>query len=156
VATGTAELRASTPDTTGSAYVARLDSTISMLHLGFTKDVVSRWFGRLVVPANYASGGSFKLFVLANATTGVTRLNVELLSVSDAEDLDPALTANTAQDVTVPGTAFLAKLVTFTSLPTLQAGDTLLAAILHDGTHANDTLAVDTLVASAWLEYTTT
>jgi hypothetical protein len=83
-------------------------------------------------------------------------MNIEALSVSDGEDFDPTLTANTAQDISVPGTSLLAKLVTFTGLPTLQVGDTLLVAILHDGAHANDTVAGSTFVHSAWLEYVTT
>jgi hypothetical protein len=57
----------------------------------------------------------------------------------------------TAQDVTVPGTALVRKDVTF-SVSGLVGGDVLVLAIAHDGAHANDTLAVNTLLYGAWLE----
>jgi hypothetical protein len=64
------------------------------------------------------------------------------------------LTDETAQDITVPGTAYLRKKVTFILTETLAANDLLIVEIFHDGDHTNDTLAATTLLFSCGLEYT--
>ena len=63
------------------------------------------------------------------------------------------ITSDTAQDITVPGTARLTKEVTFTvgDLANIAANDLLIVEILHEGTHANDTLAVNTELLEAYL-----
>ena len=92
--------------------------------------------------------------IAANATSGVTRLQVATKAIADNESMNPTLTDETAQDITVPGTAYLRKDVTFTLTETLAAGDLVIVEIYHNGLHANDNLAVDTLLFGAWLEYT--
>jgi len=54
----------------------------------------------------------------------------------------------------VPGTAYLRKDVTFALTEALAAFDTLLVQVYHEGAHANDTLAVNTLLLGASLEVT--
>lgn len=124
-------------------------------HWEFVLDVEGVIYGQVRVPPSYASGGVIRLSIAANATSGVTRLQVGTKAVADGESLNPgALTDESAQDVTVPGTAYLRKDVTFTLTESLVADDLLLVEIFHDGDHANDTLAVNTLLFGAWLEVT--
>jgi hypothetical protein len=123
-------------------------------HWEFLKDVEGKLYGQVAVPDNYTSGGVIRLLVAANATSGVTRLQVGTKAVADGESLNPTLTDETAQDITVPGTAYLRKDVTFTLTETLADKDLLLVEVFHDGDHANDTLNANTLLFGAWLEYT--
>jgi hypothetical protein len=124
-------------------------------HWEFVKDVDGKVYGEVRVPPGYTSGGTLRLAIAANATTGVTRLVVGTKAVADGESLNPgSLTDETAQDITVPGTAYLRKDVTFTLTETLAANDLLVVEIYHNGAHANDTLAVNTLLVGAWLEVT--
>ena len=124
-------------------------------HWEFVKDVDGKIYGVVKVPPDYLSGGAIKMSIAANATTGVTRLVVGSKAVADGETLNPgSLTDETAQDITVPGTAYFRKVVSFTLTETLAASDLLIVEIYHNGAHANDTLAVNTLLFGAWLEYT--
>lgn len=126
-------------------------------HWEFVKDVDGKVHGYVHVPPDYSSGGSLILSIAANATSGVTRLNVATKAIADGESLNPAaLTDETAQDITVPATAYLQKIVTFSLAETLSANDFLIVEVFHNGIHANDTLAVNTLLMGAWLEYTGT
>jgi hypothetical protein len=125
----------------------------------FVKDVDGKVYGVVVVPKNLNATPAAKivLSIAANATTGVTRLQVSTKAVADAESLNPsALTAETAQDITVPGTARLRKDVTFPAsgnlTETLAADDLLLVEIFHVGSHANDTLAQPTELYAAFLQ----
>lgn len=120
----------------------------------FVQDVEGKVYGSVMVPTNVAATPDAKviLVIAANATSGVTRLQVGVKDVSDAESLNPTLVDETAQDVTVPGTAYLRKDVEF-NLTTDPAGeDILIVEVFHDGDHANDTLAVNTLLLGAYLE----
>ena len=123
-------------------------------HWEFTKDVDGKVYGQVLVPPSYSSGGTLRLAVAANATTGVTRLGVGTKAIADTESFNPTLTDETKQDITVPGTAYLRKDVTFTLTETLAARDVLVVEIFHEGSHVNDTLAVNTLLMGAWLELT--
>lgn len=122
-------------------------------HWEFLKDVVGKVFGVVMVPPTYVSGGTLKLLIGANATSGVTTLSVATKAVADAESMNPSsFTDETDQDITVPGTAYLQKVVSFSLTESLAANDLLLVEINHVGTAANDTLAVNTILWGAWLE----
>lgn len=122
------------------------------LHWEFVKDVAGKLYGIVKVPASGTTAAKIVLSILANATSGVTRLNVKWAGVADAASLNPAsLTAITSQDITVPGTARLRKDVTFTLASQPAANDILIVEIEHEGAHANDTLAVNTELLGAWL-----
>lgn len=126
-------------------------------HWEFVKDVDGKIYGQVNVPNGYSSGGALKLQIAANATSGVTTLSVATKAVADAESLNPgSLTDETDQDITVPGTAYLRKEVSFTLTETLAANDLLICEFFHVGTATNDTLAVNTLFFGAWLEVTVT
>jgi hypothetical protein len=116
--------------------------------------VLGNLFGRVRVPENLAATPAAKIVleISANATSGVTRLIVLSKNVADGGSLNPAtLTAETAQDITVPATARLRKKVTFTLTNAPSAGDLLIVQVKHDGAHANDDLTVNTELHGAWL-----
>lgn len=143
------------PDASGNGYAALVvGSNIRTLVAGFVKDVVGDWWGVVRVPGNYSSAGAVVISIAANATSGVTTMGLASNPVTDAAGYDVALTAESDQDVTVPGTAYFRKDVTFTLTPTLAAGDDLIVRIRHNGTAVNDTLAADTLMFDAVLSYT--
>jgi hypothetical protein len=125
----------------------------------FVKDVEGRIYGVVPVPKNVAGtpAGKIILDIAASATSEVTRLTVATKAVADAESLNPAaLTAETAQDITTPGTARLRKTVTFPAAGSLTealaADDLLIVEITHNGNHANDTLTVNTELYAAFLQ----
>lgn len=119
----------------------------------FVKDVGGKIYGQVLVPSAISTtAGSLILHIAANATTGVTRLSVATKAVADAESVNPTFTAETAQDITVPGTAYLRKDVTFTLTEALAGGDILLVQVYHEGAHGNDSLAVNTLLLGATLQ----
>lgn len=143
------------PGSTGNGYANLLvGSNIRLLTAAFLKDVVGDWWGMVRVPQDYASAGAVILSIAANATSGVTTLGLASVSVADTEVYDGALTSESDQDITVPATAYIRKDVTFTLTPTLAAGDDLIVRIRHNGTATNDTLAVDTLLFTVVLQYT--
>lgn len=130
-------------------------------HWEFSKDVVGDVFGQISIPNTIGATPAAKIIltIAANAITGATSLRVDARPIAnDAESLDQALDTTIAtQDITVPGTAYHTKEVSFT-LPTtgngfpVAAKDILLIRITHSGTDANDTLAVNTLLIRAELE----
>ena len=123
-------------------------------HWEFTKDVKGKVYGIVKVPAGISvTGGNIVLEISANATSGVTRLQVAHAAIADGESMNPgSLTDITAQDITVPATAYLRKKVTFAVTASLAGDDIVLIEVFHEGDHANDTLAVNTLLWGAWLE----
>ncbi len=123
-------------------------------HWELVKDVTGLIYGQVLVPAG-VTAATARFVIAANATSGVTRLSLFASATAAAEGLLPS-TWNlgnplTAQDITVPGTAYLRKDVTF-SLTGLAGADLVTIALQHEGAHANDTLAVNTLLFGAWLE----
>ena len=141
-----------TPDASGNAFpnTGALTDWVAA-YWEFAKDVDASVYGTVLVPSGVTSA-TLRLLIAANATSGVTRLNIATSPVANGETINPgALTDGTAQDITVPGTAYFRKDVTF-SLTGLAGADLLLLQILHNGAHANDTLAVSTLLLGAWLE----
>jgi len=124
----------------------------------FLKDVEGKVWGKVRIPVSIAGtpNAKIKLVICANATSGVTRIDVlhkAIQTKATGESLNPAsLTSIGAQDITVPATAYDALEVSFTVSETLAAEDELEVEIFHDGDHANDTLAVTTLLFDAFLE----
>lgn len=128
-------------------------------HLEFVKDVDGKAYYKIRVPKNLNATPNAKIGVIlkANATSGVCRLKVSSKAVADdAESLNPAsLTAETSQDITVPATAYLSKRIIFPTsgslAETVAADDYLLIELFHEGAHANDTLAVNSLIEDVFL-----
>lgn len=150
------DLRA--PDPAGNCFPTVTALTAwNNYHWEMTKDVTGYVDGIVKIPNNVTVGAQkVVLELMANATTGVTRIYVQLKNVADGSSMNPAsLSVISTQDITVPGTARLRKKVTFTDATnTWAAGDILIVRIVHDGTHTNDTLAVNTELLGAWIELT--
>jgi hypothetical protein len=141
-------------DSSGNAYAAFYDANPQRYLIpAFLKDVAGYWYGHVRVPQDYANTPKIILSIGANATSGVSRLAVSSYAIADAESYDSTYTTETAQDITVPGTAYLRKDVTFTLTSTIAVGDDLICRIDHEGAHANDTLAVDTLMFNCVFQY---
>jgi hypothetical protein len=143
------------PDSSGNGYPLLYDASPHR-HLvpAFLKDVAGYWYGHVRVPQDYVGTPKVILSIGANATSGVTRLAVSSYRTADAASYDGTYTTETAQDITVPATAYLRKDVTFTvTTASIAAGDDLVTRIDHEGAHANDTLAVDTILFSAVFQY---
>lgn len=153
----------------GFAFWTRVNfaPNIQGMH-GYSKDVDGDIFGFVRVPDEYVSTPKLEAIILANATSGVTRLIAGTACIAaDAVSWDvSAFSDETAQDVTVPATAYVAKLLTFPSSGNLAssaniaAGKILFVHIKHNGDSAaggsNDTLAVDTLLPGIWFSYSDT
>jgi hypothetical protein len=143
-------------DASGNGYPLLYDASPHR-HLvpAFLKDVAGYWYGHVRIPQNYVSTPVIKISIGANATSGATRLAVSSYRAADAASYDGSYTTETAQDITVPGTAYLRKDVTFSvTTASIAAGDDLMVRIDHEGAHANDTLAVDTILFTAVFQYT--
>jgi hypothetical protein len=146
------------PDSSGNAYPLFYDANPHrFLVPAFLKDVAGYWYGHIRIPSDYASTPKVIMSIGANATSGVSRLAVSSYRAADAASYDGTYTTETAQDITVPGTAYLRKDVTFTiTTASIAVGDDLMIRLDHEGAHANDTLAVDTILFSAVFTYTST
>lgn len=123
----------------------------------FVKDVDGKIYAVVNAPPEMAVTPNAKIIfiIAANATSGVTRLNQSSKCVAeDGETINVSLTADTAQDITVPGTAYFTKKVSFTGgdLTNVAANDVIFIELFHEGSHGNDTLAVNTLLVDAYLE----
>lgn len=125
-------------------------------HWEFAKDVEGKIYCNVLVPNTLAGtpAAAIVLELAANATSGVTSMVVSTAYIADGESLNGSFTAETLQDVTVPGTAYLTKRVTFslTNGGAPVALDHMFVEIFHDGDQANDTLAVNTELIGAWLK----
>ena len=137
-----------------SFWTVLAQTNYDMGHWSFVKDVDGKVYGHVLVPSHVAGTPTAKivLSIAANATTGVTRLQVSTKDPADGETVNVSFTAETAQDITVPGTAYLRKDVTFTLTNAPAANDLLVVEVRHEGNHANDTLNANTLLLAAYLE----
>ena len=124
----------------------------------FVFDVDGKIYGKVTIPNTIGATPAAKIILVisANATTGDSRLSCSALPTTNGESLNRAKQTVTAQDITVENVAFETKEVSF-DLPTITAfpvvaKDILDIELFHEGAHANDTLAVNTLIKEAYLE----
>ena len=131
-------------------------TNIDLEVIEFVRDVQGRFYATAHIPSGYGTVATAKVIfdIIANATTGDTRLQVSTKEVAEGETVNVSLTAITAQTVTVPGTAYLAKRVSFTIATAPVADDLIVIEFFHDGTNAADTLAVNTQIVNAYVELT--
>lgn len=161
MATHKIPIEISTPSSDGNAYPLLVDFNPNRQILpALVKDVDGSWFGKVRVPENYVGTPKIEVGILANATTGNTRLVLGTFAIAfDGASWDGSFTDETAQDITVPGTAYNDKLVTFPTSGSLStsadiaAGKWLFVRLQHNGTHANDTLAADTILGGLYFSY---
>lgn len=149
-----------TPDSSANGYAAlSLNngfSNVRRIVPGFTKSVDGTWEGAIRVPQNYSSTGKIILSAVANATSGAVRWIVSTSVVAASSSEDATYTAETAQNVTVPGTAKQRFDTTFTLTTTPVAGSTLNVKVQRNGANVGDTLAVDCLLWECIFQYTST
>ena len=146
-----------TPSADGNAYPTVLDSTTRQLYYALSATADGAWYFRGQVPDDYASSGAIVVGCIANATSGVHRIGVDVAAVAGGEDMDPTLTGLTVQGITVPATAYELGWITFSAgLPTLAAGDRVIGRVTRDGdgSGGTDSLAVPTLLDVVLLSYT--
>lgn len=144
------------PDASGnSTYNVAAFTSWQVGHWRYAKDVDGFVYGAATLPWNVTPTALVVGFnIAANATAGVTRMVAYATPVADGEQLNFAAweVGPIAQDVTVPATAYLQKKVELTMTgATWAAGDTVVVSVGHNGAHANDTLAVETLLLNCWL-----
>lgn len=122
-------------------------------HWEFVKDVDGKVYGTVEVPPNITGTPNAALILVTayNATSGIARWSVKSKDPADGETLNASFTSETAQDITVPATAYLRKDVTFILTNAPAGSDLLLVEVFHEGAHANDTVAVNSLVFGAFL-----
>ena len=124
-----------------------------------TTDELCIWTFRM--PANYSSAPVAKIqYSMATATTLEVIVAVEIMAVSDGEDVDTDSydTANTSAATTVPGTAGLMDEITLTltNADSLAAGDYVSVRFRRDANNAGDDATGDLELWAIALEYTTT
>lgn len=116
-------------------------------------------YGQVAVPKNLSATPNAKIVLAfgANATSGAVRWQVSTKSVADGASMNPSsLTAETAQNITVPGTARLRKDVTFPAsgnlAETIAADRILIVEIYRNGSNAGDTCSANAELYGAWLQ----
>lgn len=152
MATDTVTLSIEKASTDGGASVVAVNG---QMYPTLSASATGSWYFKGRIPDNYASGGQIKVKMAANATSGAHRISVNLAARAEDESINASRTGLTAQDVTVPGTAYYIDTITFSSgLPTLAAGDFLDGELVRSGAHANDTLAVTSHLVGVYFFYT--
>lgn len=107
----------------------------------------SSWTGTIPIPQNYASHPQLILQTVTQATTGVVRWFVSTSIVGAGASLDAAYTAETAQNITVPGTTLFRQDVTFNLSTAPVAGATMNVKVTRNGANVADTC---TFPAAVW------
>lgn len=147
-----------TPDSSGNGYPALSTNNgftnVRRVVAAFTKSVDGTWEGSMRIPQNYSSAGAVILSAVANATSGAVRWIVSTSVVAAGSSENATYTAETAQNITVPGTALLRFDTTFTLSTTPAAGSTLNVQVKRNGSNGGDTLAVDCLLWETIFQYT--
>jgi len=153
-----------TPDSSGNGYPGLTTnngfSNLRAIIPYFTKSADGTWQGSFPVPSNYSSGGTVVVTAVANATSGAVRWIVLCGQTKNGSSADLSLTAETAQNVTVPGTANQAFDTTFTLAGTTPSAGTahpevFVVQVERNGSNGGDTLAVDCGVLAVTFLYTT-
>jgi hypothetical protein len=141
----------------GNSYpMATALASFDFWHWEFKRDVDSYIAGVVKVPmlVDVAPAPKIGVALAANATTGTSRMTVNIKRIADGGSLAFASWDATATlDIAMPGTVNTAKvaLLDVSSLVPV-AGELLICQLVHAGSHINDTLAAETMLIEAWLE----
>lgn len=101
----------------------------------------SFWTGTTPIPQNYSNTPQIIIQSVTQATTGVVRWIVSSSVVAAGASEDAAWTDETAQNITVPGTAFVRQDTTFSLSTVPVAGSSLNIKITRNGANVADTCA---------------
>lgn len=161
MATRTIPVNIVMPSADGDTYPARVDLAPNIVEWpAFAQDVEAEWYGEVSVPPEFVGTAKLLISFAWNATTGVARFTIGVGPPADGETYDVTFTDETAIDVTVPGTAYFRKDVTFPASgslgATIAANDHLQIRIVKNGTHANDTVAAVTYMPKVRFQYSDT
>jgi len=140
---------------TGNAFWTVFASTYDVAHWEFVRDVQGRVTGQILIPKSVAATPNAKIvLILGAAVAGVSRMSVQTFNVpTNGGGMNTALHNQGAQDISLPG-AYATVRATFPiTVGGAPAADQLMVfEITHEGAHANDTLAGNTMLFEAYLE----
>jgi len=140
---------------TGNAFWTVFASTYDVAHWEFVRDVQGRVTGQILIPKSVAATPNAKIvLILGAAAAGVSRMSVQTFNVpTNGGGMNTALHNQGAQDISLPG-AYATVRATFPiTVGGAPAADQLMVfEITHEGAHANDTLAGNTMLFEAYLE----
>jgi hypothetical protein len=140
----------------GNAFwtVASMNN-FDLAHWEFVKDVQGRVTGQILIPKSVAAvpNGKIVLILCTPGVAGVTRFSLMAQRTAFAGGwMQLAFDPVAAQDLAVPSTGFQFIKATFALPWGVQADHLLVVEIVHEGAHANDTLASNTWLVEAYLE----
>lgn len=143
------------PDSSGNAYASLVSTAnVRLLVPTFVNGADGFWWGILQVPGDYVSGGAIVLWVGANDTTGhVSRWIVNTKAETTSATWDAALTAETAQNLTMSATAYRPQALTFTLTTTPVANNSMVFNLERNGSNVADTLTVPAVLFKAVFQY---
>lgn len=112
--------------------------------LDYDDTAVEVGYSAFFLPAEYKGATlTVKLaFAMASATAGAVRWIIQYFCCADGEDIATAVTS-IAENVTVPGTAGLLKVHTFSTTIPASAGDLVKVMVLREGNSGSDTATGD-------------
>ncbi len=158
MATGFLPVNVVYPDASGNAYPLLVDLSPHRLVVpAFAKDVAGYWYGKFTVPQDYASAPQIVLRLAASTTSLVSTMAVSSYpTTADGNSYDGTYTTETQQNVSLPGTAYNRKDVTFTLTSTITVGADINLRVDHEGAVGADTNTAETLLYGVFFKYTTT
>lgn len=126
----------------------------------FDKDADQHLMWTLIIPGDYASGGTLRLKWGSKATSGNVVWKAAVAQVTDSTtDLDSGNTVfdtvTTSTASAAPGTVGLVKESTITLTGSYTAGRLAVIMIGRDADNASDTSSNDAVLIGATLEYVT-
>jgi hypothetical protein len=146
------------PDGSGNAYASvttGAGTNIRELTPIYPQSVDGYWWGIVRVPQDYSSAGAIILSTFTSSTsTNAARWIVGSKVIANGASYDQALTAETAQNQSMPGTAYQRTDVTFTLTTTPTAGADLLVYVERNGSNGGDTLAANVRLGNVVFQYT--
>lgn len=138
----------------GNAFwTAKALATWDSGHWEFVKDVEGRVYGQALLPWTFTTA-TLTLRLTTDGITGVSRMRAKVFDSPAKNPNDPATiwTDLGAVDVSMVGYWYIEARYTITPKP--PGFSTLVFEIIHEGAHANDTLAANTWLVGAWLDLT--
>jgi len=136
-----------------SFWTVRQLTNYDNAHWEFVRDVEGRVSGQILIPASVAAVPNGKVVLVLNLA-GVSRFSVlAALQGTDGSNMNTGFANLGSQDAAIPG-AYGNKRISFPILPAGTATNfmMLIVEIVHEGNHANDTLAGNTWLVEAYLE----
>lgn len=149
-----------TPDFSGYAYPSLTTSSVNgfanvqrlLPYFSYLGD--GSWTGSIRVPDEYGSAAVVTISAVVNATSGAVRWKIGSAAVASGESEDTSFTNETAQNVTVPGTALRRFDTAFTLSTSISAGDDLNIKVIREASNGADTCNADAGVWAVTFSYT--